>query len=193
MPLASAISKLGEGSFNAETATVLALELQRIGRTESKLIGVLNAARGVQTDGLKYSAELVAGIVKAVEADGDVVAGKAIFERVELTCTACHQIGGKGGILGPSLDSVGAGLPLDLIVESVLFPDRQMKEGYFAISVTLKGGATFTGYQEKDQDGVLFLKGYRLGEYATTATQRNCRKTQCGIADAGGIDGNAER
>ena len=187
--LASAISKLGEDSFNAETATVLALELQQIGRTESKLIGVLNAARGVQTDGLEYSAELVAGILKAVEADGDVVAGKAIFERVELTCTACHQIGGKGGILGPSLDSVGAGLPLDLIVESVLFPDRQMKEGYFAISVTLKGGATFTGYQEKDQDGVLFLKDTASGNTQPLPHKEIAEKRNVGSLMPAGLTG----
>ncbi|MEZ5301352.1 MAG: hypothetical protein R3F11_11970 [Verrucomicrobiales bacterium] len=39
-------------------------------------------------------------------------------------------MGGADGVLGPDLSAVGAGLPVELIIEAVLGLHRQVKEGY---------------------------------------------------------------
>jgi putative heme-binding domain-containing protein len=139
-------------------ATSISLALKRQGRNDPELAKVLDTAIGETTEAQAYSPAVVAKLVEAVREGGDAKAGSAIFHRAELTCVACHQLGGVGGILGPSLDTVGAGLPLDLVVESVLWPQRQLKEGYFALGVTTKDGAVFTGYKESEQAGILRLK-----------------------------------
>ncbi|MEM9018783.1 MAG: c-type cytochrome, partial [Verrucomicrobiota bacterium] len=95
---------------------------------------------------------------------GDAEAGKEIYNRAELTCIACHQIQGAGGILGPSLDAVGAGLSPDLLVESILWPQRQLKEGYFSIAVNTKSGDTFAGYREREEGGIFYLRDTVTGE-----------------------------
>ena len=64
-----------------------------------------------------------------------------------LNCIACHQIGGKGGIIGPQLDAVGRGVPIELLVEAVMWPQRQIKEGYTATTVVMKDGRTLAGYK----------------------------------------------
>lgn len=47
------------------------------------------------------------------EGAGDLNSGKKLFERKR--CIQCHQIGGVGGVLGPSLDSVGqSGSPMNV-------------------------------------------------------------------------------
>lgn len=161
--LAASLKK-ENSNLSSELATSMALEMGRIGRSDSELLAVLNAKRGVQTGAPAYSPDKVAAIVASVEEKGNATAGKEIFHRAELTCVACHQLKGVGGILGPSLDTVGAGLPLDLIVESVLWPDRQLKEGYFALSVSTKTGDVYLGYSEGEQDGVLQLRDTASGK-----------------------------
>jgi cytochrome c2 len=47
------------------------------------------------------------------EAPGNVNAGKKLFDQKR--CVMCHQIGGAGGVLGPSLDAVGqSGSPMNV-------------------------------------------------------------------------------
>jgi putative heme-binding domain-containing protein len=64
-----------------------------------------------------------------------------------MACTGCHQVGGKGGIIGPQLDAVGRGVPVELIVEAVMWPQRQIKEGYTATTVVMKDGRILAGYK----------------------------------------------
>ena len=71
---------------------------------------------------------------------------------------ACHRIGDAGGVIGPALSNVGAGMPLDQIVESVLWPDRQIKEGFQAVSMTTKDGKVITGYLEREGDDIIWYR-----------------------------------
>ncbi|MCG8602456.1 MAG: c-type cytochrome, partial [Verrucomicrobiales bacterium] len=81
-----------------------------------------------------------------------------ISQLPQLNCVGCHQLGGAGGTIGPSLDAVGAGLPLDQIVDSVLYPARQIKEGYFATSITTVDELVHTGYLEKTEAGAIWIR-----------------------------------
>jgi len=155
---------LKNSKLEPATAQKLATALSTMGRTEPKLSAVITSALGLQTGAPEYSADRVAELVAAVRTSGDVKEGAEIYQRAQLNCVACHQIGGVGGILGPNLDTVGAGLPLDLIVESVLWPNRQLKEGYFAVTVTTKDGNVFTGYEEKGAEGILWLRDTATGK-----------------------------
>jgi len=136
----------------------IATAMTRMGRSDSAILGVVQDAIGVASGARAYSAAFVEKLAGEVEANGNPAAGAEVYARVQANCIACHQIEGVGGIVGPSLDAVGAGLPVDLLIESVLWPERQMKEGYFAVAVTTKDGETFSGYREREEDGVLFLR-----------------------------------
>jgi len=155
---------LREIDLSAEAAGHLATAMSRMGRKDEAVLGVLHDAMGLASGARAYSPEFVDALVAEVREAGDAEAGREIYHRPELTCVACHQIDGAGGVIGPALDAVGAGLPPDLLVESVFWPDRQLKEGYFAIEVTTKGGETYSGYREKEQDGVLHLRDTATGE-----------------------------
>ena len=150
--------ELAASALEKDAAIRISRCLTKLGRTEPELTQALDSLSGTSKVVQEYSAEFVKKVVSDVGQHGDAEAGEAIFQRAELTCVACHQLGGVGGILGPSLDTVGAGLPLDLVVESVLWPQRQLKEGYFALGVTTKNGTVYTGYKESEQAGVLRLE-----------------------------------
>ena len=61
-------------------------------------------------------------------------------------CAACHKIGDSGGIIGPDLSAVGSGVPGERIVTEVLWPTRQVKDGFSLTLLTLKDGSVLQGY-----------------------------------------------
>ena len=71
--------------------------------------------------------------------------GKTLYDTKLAACASCHQIGNIGGKLGPPLTSIGTGMTTSLIVESVLWPDRQVKEGYESAVISLHSGKAILG------------------------------------------------
>lgn len=161
---AALVSSLAEIEWDAETASHLVTAMSQMGQSDEALLGLLQDAIGITSGDRAYSVDFVAELVKEVREAGNPEAGQSIYHRAQLTCAACHQLEGVGGIIGPSLDAVGAGLSTDLLIESVLWPNRQLKEGYFANTVLTKSGDTFSGYRDKEVDRVFHLRDTATGE-----------------------------
>ena len=144
---------------DASTAQEVLNAMNRLGRTDTKLTPLLNRAIGRQTGAPDYDPERVAAVVAAIrEGKGDAAKGAEVYQMAQLACVACHQIGDKGGVIGPALNGVGAGMPLDQIVESILWPDRQIKEGYQAITFTTTKGTPITGYIERESEDIVWYR-----------------------------------
>ena len=95
---------------------------------------------------VRATPEVVAALVKEVRESGDAKHGGDVYRRAELACVACHSIEDKGGKIGPPLDAIGSGQPLDFIIGTVLEPQREIKESYEAMEITAKDGRKATGY-----------------------------------------------
>ena len=100
---------------------------------------------------------------------GDVDAGKRIFlERQDVACVRCHQVNGEGGEAGPVLTGIGTRQKRDGILESILFPNRQIAPGYENVMITLHDGRDYAGVVKSEtvnevivnspEDGLLTLK-----------------------------------
>jgi putative heme-binding domain-containing protein len=89
---------------------------------------------------------------------GDPARGEAVFRRKETLCLKCHAIAGAGGQVGPSLESIGASAPADYLVDSLLQPNKAVKEGYHAITVALNDGRVVTGIKLRQTDTALVLR-----------------------------------
>jgi len=126
-----------------------------IGRTDAVLTSRLNKVLGIKDAtpaDSDYDAARVKKLVAAITAGkGDAEKGREVYQLAQLNCVACHQIEKVGGLIGPPLDTVAAGLPLDQVIESVLYPARQLKEGYFATAVTTIDGQVHTGYVDEER------------------------------------------
>ncbi len=57
---------------------------------------------------------------------------------------------GEGGDAGPDLSVVGSALPASQIIESILWPNRLVKEGFAATRIVTTEGQIFTGYKLKE-------------------------------------------
>jgi len=158
-PAALASAFEADAAPDAATAQEILNSMNRLGRTDARLTPLLNRAVGRQSGAPEYDSARVASVVTAIrEGKGDPKRGAEVFRMAQLACTACHQIGDVGGVIGPSLNGVGAGMPLDQIVESILWPDRQIKEGFQAIAFTTRAGTAITGYIEREGDDLVWYR-----------------------------------
>ncbi len=101
-----------------------------------------------------YSAQRLEHDVKA---QGNPVRGEAIYRRASLVCTACHAIGGGGGAVGPDLSSIGVTAPTDYLVESLLKPEKAVKDGYALVRIVMRDGSLQTGMLVQDAGDALIF------------------------------------
>jgi len=81
----------------------------------------------------------------ALRSPGDAKNGRKLFEN-EATCITCHHANDIGGAIGPALDGVGALYNRATLIESVLYPSKQIFDGYHTVIVTMKNGETTAGF-----------------------------------------------
>jgi putative heme-binding domain-containing protein len=139
-------------AFPKDVPVERALKIAReIGRPGAKLVAALSGKAEAP------AATYLGPAPEIVKRDGDPARGEEIYRRAALACVTCHAIGGAGGKVGPELGTLGASAPLDYILESLYAPNAKVKEGYHAVSFTLKDGTVAAGVlaRETEKDFVL--------------------------------------
>ena len=142
----------------ADTAKLVMRVLTSTGRNEPELMAAMTSILGASSPVPSYSADVVNTLAAEVKSSGHADKGKAVFNSTIVNCTACHSIAKKGGTIGPELDAVGRGVPIELLIEAVVWPNRQIKEGYIATLIKTKDGRTLQGYKVSDANGELQLR-----------------------------------
>lgn len=143
------------------TALELLKTLATAGRSEPALAAVLRKAAGLPENASivpDYSADFVAKLIAEAKASGDAARGKDVFVAAQSACIGCHKVGGIGGVTGPDLTAIGRGMTPELITESVLWPRRQIKEGFFLSTVTTHDGRVLSGYKVSEDAKSLTLR-----------------------------------
>jgi putative heme-binding domain-containing protein len=142
----------------ADVAKIGLRAAQSTGQPQPELVAALTSAGGI-TAGPKTlaPAELVA-LVAEVQKSGDAARGEAIYRRKDLNCLKCHAISGAGGRVGPDLASIGASAQVDYLVESLLDPNKAVKENYHSVVVLTGGGQVVTGVKVRQTEKDLLLR-----------------------------------
>ena len=177
-------NELGQTKVSVDTAKLMVRWLNSVGRVESRLSSALNQVIGVQGALPVYSVKFVNALTKEALEDGDANNGKKVFQLPLVSCTACHAVDGVKGpataVKGPNLSAVAAGLPMGLLVESVLWPARQIKEGYEANTVVTKDGRVLSGFVHSEDKTVLRIRDLATGKIAPVQTANIKQRTQGG-------------
>ncbi len=155
---------------DAKSDEVLAhwLEKMRAGQLRVELhLDVLQAAAGHTNRHLveslnQYQAGLAKGdpmaLFRPMLAGGDAAVGKTIFhEHPVAACLRCHAIGGAGGTVGPDLAGVAMRQKREYLLESMLFPNKQIAAEFETTIVTLKSGANHAGIVKNETESELVL------------------------------------
>ena len=89
-------------------------------------------------------------------------------------------MGDTGGVLGPELTAVGAGVPVELMIEAVLWPRRQIKEGYTSTSITTKDKKAISGYVHAETKQHLSIRDAATGALQTVPTSAIATREDAG-------------
>ena len=81
----------------------------------------------------------------------DRAKGAEVFN---LACSACHQIAGKGQIVGPQLDGIG-NRGIARIIEDLLDPNRNVDIAFRPETITLKNGEILVALPRSETDSSL--------------------------------------
>lgn len=120
------------------------------GRTSPELYTALNKAAGGSSIVPEFQPQYLKDLAAETNATGDEKIGELIFSN--LSCQSCHRLGENGAAIGPSLAAVGTTLSTERIAEEILWPNRQVKEGYTVIQVLTKNGLIRQGYQRRSRE-----------------------------------------
>jgi putative heme-binding domain-containing protein len=86
-------------------------------------------------------------------ANGSAADGERVFTQ---NCAVCHQLNGKGGLVGPQLTGIGNRGP-ERLCEDILDPNRNVDRAFRQTIVTLKDGDVVSGlFRREDGDLLVF-------------------------------------
>ena len=89
---------------------------------------------------------------------GHAQAGKKIFfERADVACLRCHKINGEGGEVGPELKGIGTSKTREYLLESILFPNKDIAVGYETVVVKTKNGNSYAGRVKNETERELLV------------------------------------
>ncbi len=90
---------------------------------------------------------------------GNIQVGNAIFFRNQsVECVRCHNVGGEGGIVGPSLKGIASRLSREQILQALIEPSARIAPGYGMISLVLTDGQEVTGTLIQETESEIQLK-----------------------------------
>lgn len=156
---------LAELTLDENRVKWIVRDVHRRGVSDASLQAVLANRLGVDQGTPEYSRELVEQIVRDARRDGSPTRGEVVFKSEFASCNQCHRVNGRGPTIGPDLTNVARGLSEQLVVESIVWPNRQIKEGYVGTQVITVDGKVARGYSVKsNRSDRLVLKDPRTGE-----------------------------
>jgi quinoprotein glucose dehydrogenase len=89
---------------------------------------------------------------------GDVAAGKELFfNRTELSCVRCHQVGNVGGEVGPNLTEIGKAKDNRYLLESIVQPDAKIAENFESVVLLTEDDQVITGILRKETPSLIEL------------------------------------
>jgi putative heme-binding domain-containing protein len=92
----------------------------------------------------------------ALRQSGDASNGRKLFEG-PATCVACHRARGTGAQIGPDLSDVGTKYDRTFLIESILYPSKQILDGYHLTNITLKNKSSVNGFLRSQTADELLL------------------------------------
>jgi putative heme-binding domain-containing protein len=160
----------------------------REGSGNQLLVQALMRSAGLALSNVQLSAAEMRAIAAAALTKGNAARGEKLFRSPELACIYCHSVGGVGGKVGPDLTSIGASAQPDYLVESVLYPNAKIKEGYHAVVITTKAKQSFSGIIAQENDREVLLRDASGHAVSVPVRDIVARKELGSLMPAGLID-----
>ena len=128
------------------------------GRQVPELLAALNEAGGLKPLAPSLAPSERQSLIADAESKGSAERGRQVYERTAMACTTCHLVNGKGGKLGPDLSTVGSYMTPESMLESLLNPSTDIKQGYETVIVTKKDQTLVSGLLQRKTDTAALVR-----------------------------------
>ncbi len=144
-----------ELSSQQANAALIALELRHI--TDKNLLTAFSKFENDQKPIVpkEYDGHFVEQL-KQKTTNASAINGQKVYKA--LGCGACHKIANEGGDIGPNLSAIGSGLSTSDIIIEVLWPNKNIKEGFNTIRLDLKNGESIQGIKVLETSDAISVK-----------------------------------
>ena len=178
---------LAAKKLDGDLAKLAVRDIRASGRQAQDLIDALAKAGSIGDTDRAWTPEEKATLLAELS-KGDPARGEAIFRREDLTCLKCHAVAGAGGQVGPSLESIGASAPADYLLDSLLEPNKAVKENFHATVVATDDGRLVTGIKVRQTDTELVLRDSDDQQVSVPLATIEEQKTAGSIMPAGLVE-----
>jgi len=101
----------------------------------------------------------VARVEKLVTTTGDVENGRRVFlDSKKSQCAKCHRLEGVGSQVGPDLTKIWETHSVAKILESMIDPSKEIKEGYQTFVATTDAGQVYNGLKVAEDTARVVLR-----------------------------------
>ena len=118
----------------------------------------LRKAGNIKAIGLNLDKEDKEKLIEDAIANGQNSHGRQIYRSKKLLCGSCHRIRNEGGLSGPDLSTVGTYMTPNSILESILNPNSDIKQGYETVIITTKDGDIQSGLLHRKTSDATLLR-----------------------------------
>ena len=132
--------------------------VQTSGLPLKNLEAALKKAGNIQPVGMELSSADKTELIKDAIATGNRYRGRTIYRRPELMCGNCHKISYGGGLSGPNLATVGSYMTPNSILESILNPNTDIKQGYETVLITKTNGEIISGLLHRKTNNATLIR-----------------------------------
>lgn len=105
-----------------------------------------------------YDANLARTLAETASKQGDARRGALVFAAAKQACLSCHRLGLQGGAVGPELSKIATQRTPEQLVESVLWPKREVKPEFSAWLIQTTKGQTIQGFRVREDAQQLVLR-----------------------------------
>ncbi|MCO8124573.1 plastocyanin/azurin family copper-binding protein [Stieleria sp. TO1_6] len=105
-----------------------------------------------------YDESRVLRLVQQAQVSGDAVRGASVFADAKGACLSCHKIGSHGGTIGPDLSAIAKDRTLNQIVESILWPRREVAPEYITWKILTTDGNVVSGFKHSSDHRSLVIR-----------------------------------
>lgn len=151
-----------DGKIKQELLPKVAAALQKHAEKEEDVSGPLHALltevfRGALLVSLEP--QEVQRVESLVRTTGDPTRGRSVYlDSKRSQCAKCHRLEGIGGQIGPDLSKVWQTHTIAKILESMIDPSKEIKEGFATWVVTTKDGQIHAGLKMMDDKQEVVLR-----------------------------------
>ena len=97
-------------------------------------------------------------LAKEAREKGNIVRGAILFHQGNINCAKCHRPAAGQDRIGPDLRELGAKTTDSMVIESILQPSKQIKEGYETVVASTIDGETINATKVSEDDEKIIFR-----------------------------------